>query len=260
MVRRCSSSQYVVPIASISLPKSVVRKIPSLLVTVDEYALVAFARSSLRSSSSSLSNDAPSLPLPQEVTPSLSLQYQLMNDVRLTLPTFSGSSSLVCLTSSGPWKPSPTSSSKSSSLSTKISPVFSESTLSNAFAADEPSFVIIGNWLESITFPQFSSSVFPKDEADKGTEGAETAAGLLKSKPKFEAFAPPFEPDVVLMDPKLNPELSLSVFVLSAPIFLVPKLNPVLEPNIVGGSDVFTLSEETLPLPNGVGAVKDIGG
>ena len=127
IVRRCASSQYVVPIASINLPKSAFSTTPD--VAIESNASIAFALSSSRSSLSSVSRESsPSLS-------SASLLYQTMNADLPMYPLLVGSSRSSCLSSSSPWKPSPISSSRFSSMLVVTLPSFSVSMVSKAWPA-----------------------------------------------------------------------------------------------------------------------------
>jgi len=138
IVRLCSSSQYVVPIASISLPNlsAATDTPPSDDISLN--ALSAFFISSSRSSLSSVSSEFAEL---SSLSSSTRLQYHATNDERYNIPLPSGSTCLICLSISSPWKPSPSSSHSVSNSDKGKVPVLSESNSSNTFAALRPATV-----------------------------------------------------------------------------------------------------------------------
>ena len=99
IVRRCSSSQYVLPSPSSTSLKFVPVRCSSQPPATDSKTSIAFCRSSSRSSRSSVSKDPP---LSSSSDPSTSSQYHLINPERLTKPVCSGSRSSTCLSSSSP--------------------------------------------------------------------------------------------------------------------------------------------------------------
>ena len=103
MVRRCSSSQYVVPIDSIRSLKADTARVSTPSPAAAVKAWSAFCRSSSRSSLSSVSSDpasesAPPFPEP----PRTSSEYQAANEDRAMKPVPSGSMMASCLSNSSP--------------------------------------------------------------------------------------------------------------------------------------------------------------